>query len=38
VTLQPPTGEVQRFFGFITDPANNINLATATGEVSIYSV
>jgi|HubBroStandDraft_1064217.scaffolds.fasta_scaffold06349_5 flagellin-like protein len=38
VTLQPPTGEVQRFFQFIEDPANNANLATATGEVSIYSL
>jgi ABC-type phosphate transport system substrate-binding protein len=38
VTLQPPTGEVERFIGFITDPANNIELATVTGEVSLYSV
>jgi flagellin-like protein len=38
VTLQPPTGEAQRFIEFITDPANNLNLATATGEVSLYSI
>jgi flagellin-like protein len=38
VTLQPPTGEVQRFIQFITDPANNIELATVTGEVSLYSI
>ncbi|HLM90469.1 MAG TPA: substrate-binding domain-containing protein [Thermoplasmata archaeon] len=38
VTLQPPTGEVQRFLQFITDPANNILLAAETQEVSIYSV
>jgi flagellin-like protein len=38
VTLQPPTGEVQRYFEFILDPANNANLATATGEVSLYSI
>jgi hypothetical protein len=38
VTLQPPTGEVQRFIEFITDPANNIELATVTGEVSLYSI
>ncbi|MCI4373366.1 MAG: substrate-binding domain-containing protein [Thermoplasmata archaeon] len=38
VTLAPPTGEVQRFLQFITDPANNILLATETQEVSIYSV
>jgi len=38
VTLQPPTGEVQRFIQFITDPANNAELATVTGEVGLYSV
>jgi flagellin-like protein len=38
VTLQPPTGEVQRFIEFIVDPANNIAIASATGEVSIYSI
>jgi ABC-type phosphate transport system substrate-binding protein len=38
VTLQPPTGEVQRFIEFIVDPANNINIASFTGEVSIYSI
>lgn len=38
VTLQPPTGEVQRFFEFITDPANNAELATVTGEVGLYSI
>jgi ABC-type phosphate transport system substrate-binding protein len=38
VTLQPPTGEVQRFIQFITDPANNAELATVTGEVGLYSI
>jgi ABC-type phosphate transport system substrate-binding protein len=38
VTLQPPTGEVQRFIEFITDPANNAELATVTGEVGLYSI
>ncbi len=38
VTLNPPTGEVERFIQFITDPQNNINLATASAEISIYSV
>jgi flagellin-like protein len=38
VTLQPPTGEVQRFIEFITDPANNAALALATGEVGLYSI
>ncbi len=38
VTLNPPTGEVERYFQFILDPQNNINLATASAEISIYSV
>jgi len=38
VTLNPPTGEVQRYIQFITDPANNIELATVAAEISIYSV
>jgi len=38
VTTSPPSGEVQRFFEFILDPANNVNLATSADEVSIYSV
>ena len=38
VTLQPPAGEVEDFFTFITAPDTNQALATATGEVSLYSI
>jgi len=38
VTTNAPTGEVLRYFQFVLDPANNINIATASEEVSIYSV
>ncbi len=38
VTTNTPTGEVQRFFEFVMDPANNINIASASYEVSYYSV
>ncbi len=38
VTLQPPAGEVSDFFTFLLAPDVNQNLATATGEVSIYSI
>jgi len=38
VTLNPPTGEVERFFQFILDPANNLNIAQVSAEISIYSV
>jgi flagellin-like protein len=38
VSLQPYTGVGQEFLTFITDPANNIALASETGEVSIYSI
>jgi ABC-type phosphate transport system substrate-binding protein len=38
ITLQPPTGEVQRFIQFVVDPANNAALAAQTGEVGLYQV
>ena len=38
VTLQPPAGEVEDFFTFLLAPDNNQNLATVTGEVSIYAI
>jgi flagellin-like protein len=38
VTLGAPTGEVQRFINFVLDPANNIDIAAETAEVSIYSI
>ncbi|MCI4325536.1 MAG: hypothetical protein L3K00_06625 [Thermoplasmata archaeon] len=38
VTIGTPTGEVQRFMQFVLDPANNINFATESAEVSIYSI
>ncbi len=38
VSLQPYTGVAQEFITFILDPANNIALAGATGEVSVYSI
>ena len=38
VTLAQPTGEVYDFIQFIVDTANNQALASATGEVSLYSI
>lgn len=38
VTTNTPTGEVQRFIEFVLDPANNINFATESSEVSVYSI
>ena len=38
VTTNTPTGEVQRFIQFVMDPANNINFASESAEVSIYSI
>jgi flagellin-like protein len=38
VSLQPYTSTAQQFVTFILDPANNIALASATGEVSVYSI
>jgi phosphate transport system substrate-binding protein len=38
VTTSTPTGEVQRYIQFVMDPANNINIASASDEVSYYSV
>lgn len=38
VSLQPYTGVGQEFVTFILDPNNNQALASATGEVSIYSI
>jgi hypothetical protein len=38
VTEAALTGEAQRFIQFVMDPANNENLASATSEVSVYSV
>ncbi|HXY46432.1 MAG TPA: substrate-binding domain-containing protein, partial [Thermoplasmata archaeon] len=38
VSLQPYTGVAQEFVTFILDPANNIALASASHEVSVYSV
>jgi flagellin-like protein len=38
VTTNTPTGEVQRYIQYVMDPANNINFASESFEVSIYSV
>ncbi len=38
VTTSPPTGEVERFIQWVTDPANNGNIATESHEISVYSV
>ncbi len=38
VTLTNPTGELQQFYIFVLDPANNLNLAADSYEVSVYSV
>jgi flagellin-like protein len=38
VTTNTPTGEVQRFIQYVLDPANNINFATESYEVSVYSI
>ncbi len=38
VTLNTPAATAAAFLSFVTDPANNQNLATESQEVSIYSV
>ena len=38
ISLTAYSGVGQEFVTFIMDPANNLNLATATHEVSIYSI
>lgn len=38
VTLQPPTGEVLRFYQWVLSSSNNQAVAGETGEVSIYSI
>jgi flagellin-like protein len=38
VTTNTPTGEVQRFIQYVLDPANNLNFASESYEVSIYSI
>ncbi|HTP54388.1 MAG TPA: substrate-binding domain-containing protein [Thermoplasmata archaeon] len=38
VTLNTPTATAAAFFTFVLDPANNLNIASAAQEVSIYSV
>ena len=38
ISLEPLTGQAQEFVTFITDPANNAALATATDEVGLYQV
>ena len=38
VTLQPPSGVAAAFITFTLDPANNLNLAAESQEISVYSV
>ncbi len=38
ISLEPLTGIAQEFVTFITDPANNAALASATAEVGLYQV
>ncbi|HYA70638.1 MAG TPA: substrate-binding domain-containing protein [Thermoplasmata archaeon] len=38
VTTSAPTGEVQRYINFVMQPGNNIAIASASDEVSYYSV
>ncbi len=38
VTTNTPTGEVQVLLTYVLDPANNINFAAESAEISIYSV
>jgi len=38
VTTSAPTGEVLRYFEYVMDPANNQAIASASAEVSVYSV
>lgn len=38
VTTNTPTGEVQVLITYVLDPANNINFAAESAEISIYSV
>jgi flagellin-like protein len=38
VTTNTPTGEVEQLITWVMDPANNINVAADTAEVSVYSI
>jgi hypothetical protein len=38
ITTNTPTGEVKDLLTWVLDPANNINVAADTAEVSIYSI
>lgn len=38
VTTNTPTGEVQRLLQYVLDPANNLNFASESQEVSVYSI
>jgi ABC-type phosphate transport system substrate-binding protein len=38
VTTNTPTGEVEQLINWVMDPANNINVAADTAEVSVYSI
>ena len=38
VTENTPTGEVEQLITWVMDPANNINVAADTAEVSVYSI
>lgn len=38
VTTNTPTGEVAQLITWVMDPANNINVAADTAEVSVYSI
>jgi flagellin-like protein len=38
VTENTPAGEVEQLFTWVMDPANNINVAADTFEVSVYSI
>jgi len=38
ISLEPLTGVAQEFITFVTDPANNAALASATAEVGLYQV
>jgi len=38
VTTTAPSGEVEQLLTWVLDPANNLNVAADTGEVSVYSI
>jgi flagellin-like protein len=38
VTTNTPAGEVEQLLNWVMDPANNINVAADTAEVSVYSI